>query len=449
MQIAHFTERPYRQVPEDVVLKNKAFFAVSNSYFDEKVGADNFNYYLDEAIYCEELGFDAIALNEHHGNPFCMGNVMNVEAAILARQTKRARIVLIGNPLPVIKHPLRMAEELATIDCISRGRLVTGWVRGAGSEQYFNNANPAYNRELFNEAHDFIVEAWTRPGPWRYEGKHFHYRHVNPWALPYQKPHPPMWIPGVLSPETIVWCAEHGYPYLGLGTHLGATCDMWDIYADTAAKLGYQAGPENFGYLIPTFVAETEEKAQELGRGFVYGGGQNAFSRPEHTLPPGYNSRAAIQRLAKQPGGSWLGVNRDKLMSSAQGKDVEEQVNFDDVRGKLLSGYEKAQNAYQLLIGTPDQVIEKAKAILSVIRPSIFVFFSVQGPVEPEDRMTSIRLIANEVMPAIREWGNEIGLTDPFQRAPMSRKYVAGSQREPVVDRSVLETIKLGAASSV
>ncbi len=91
-----------------------------------------------------------------------------------------------------------MAEELAEIDLISRGRLVTGWVRGAGSEQFFNNANPSYNREYFNEAHDFIVQAWTKPGPWRYEGKHFHYRHVNPWALPYQRPHPPIWIPGVL-----------------------------------------------------------------------------------------------------------------------------------------------------------------------------------------------------------------------------------------------------------
>ena len=155
-----------------------------------------------------------------------MGSVMNVEAAILAHRTKKVKIVLIGNPLPVIKHPLRMAEELAEIDLISRGRLITGWVRGAGSEQFFNNANPAYNREMFNEAHDFIVQAWTRPGPWRYEGKHFHYRHVNPWALPYQKPHPPMWIPGVISAETVKWCAEHRYPYIGLGTHSDphATC---------------------------------------------------------------------------------------------------------------------------------------------------------------------------------------------------------------------------------
>ena len=126
--------------------------AVSNRFFDPDKAADDYNYYLDEACYCEELGFDGVALNEHHGNPFCMGNVMNVEAAILARITSRIKIILIGNPLPVIKHPLRMAEELATIDLISRGRLITGWVRGAGSEQFFNNANPAYNREIQRSA---------------------------------------------------------------------------------------------------------------------------------------------------------------------------------------------------------------------------------------------------------------------------------------------------------
>jgi hypothetical protein len=69
----------------------------------------------------KECGFDAVALNEHHGTPFCMGSVMNVEAAILARITSMVKIVLVGNPLPVIKHPLRMAEELAEIDLISRG----------------------------------------------------------------------------------------------------------------------------------------------------------------------------------------------------------------------------------------------------------------------------------------------------------------------------------------
>ena len=442
MKIAYFTERPYRWVPEEEVFKNHAFFAVPNQYFDREKAADDYNYYLDEACYAEELGFDAIALNEHHGNPFCMGGVMNVEAAILARITRKAKIVLIGNPLPVLKHPLRMAEELAEIDLISRGRLVTGWVRGAGSEQFFNNANPAYNREMFNEAHDFIIQAWTKPGPWRYEGKHFHYRHVNPWALPYQKPHPQIWIPGVLSPETVRWCAEHRYPYIGLGTALGPTCDLWDIYADEAAKQGYQAGPENFGYLIPTFLAETEEKAQELGRGFVYGGGQNAFSRPEHTLPPGYNSKSAIKMLARHPGGSWLGVSPEKLRQ-AQADEQPTVVDYDEVRRKLTSGYQKAQKNLQVIVGTPKTVLPKLKTLLQVLRPGIFTVFSVQGPVSNKDRLTSMKLIAQEVTPTLREYAKELDLPDPYERTPGSIKLQPGVSWAPVVDRGPLSSLGL------
>jgi alkanesulfonate monooxygenase SsuD/methylene tetrahydromethanopterin reductase-like flavin-dependent oxidoreductase (luciferase family) len=442
MKIGYFTERPYRSLPEDVILKNRAYFAVSNSHFDPQKASDDYHYYLDEYCYAEDLGFDVVALNEHHGNPFCMGSVMNVEAAVLAHRTRRVKIVLIGNPLPVIKHPLRMAEELAEIDLISRGRLVTGWVRGAGSEQFFNNANPAYNREMFNEAHDFIVQAWTRPGPWRYEGKHFHYRHVNPWALPYQKPHPPMWIPGVISPETVKWCAEHRYPYIGLGTMLGPTCDLWDYYADEAAKHGYQAGPENFGYLIPTVVAETEEKAQKIAENFVYGGGQNAFSAPEFTMPPGYNSKSAIRMLAKQPTGSWLGVSGEKLAQHQRGGE-EEHVDYDEVRRKLRAGLEKVKRNYQVIAGTPASVTPKIKAILRVLRPGVFIMFSVQGPVSNEDRQASMRLFAQEVMPALRAYAKEIDLPDPFERTPGSIPLAAGTKRAPVADRAPLAELGL------
>ena len=121
MHIMYFTERPYREVPEDEVIKNRSFFGVPNRFFDREVGARLYNEYLDEAVYAEEMGFDGVMLNEHHGTPFCMGAVMNVEAAILARITKKVRIVLLGNPLPTLKNPLRMAEELAEIDLISQG----------------------------------------------------------------------------------------------------------------------------------------------------------------------------------------------------------------------------------------------------------------------------------------------------------------------------------------
>jgi alkanesulfonate monooxygenase SsuD/methylene tetrahydromethanopterin reductase-like flavin-dependent oxidoreductase (luciferase family) len=265
---------------------------------------------------------------------------------------------------------------------------------------------------------------------------------VNPWALPYQKPHPQIWIPGVLSPETVRWCAQHRYPYIGLGTALGPTCDLWDIYAEEAAKLGYQAGPENFGYLIPTFVAETEEKAQELGRGFVYGGGQNAFSRPEHTLPPGYNSKSAIQMLARHPGGSWLGISPDKLRQ-AQEDEQPETTDYDEVRQKLAASFQKAQKNLQVIIGTPKTVLPKLKTLLQVLRPGVFVFFNVQGPVSNADRMTSMRLIAQEVTPAIREYAKEIDLPDPDERTPGSVTLRTGTSWAPVADRSPLASLGL------
>jgi len=449
MHIMYFTERPYRDVPEEEVIKNRSFFGVPNSFYDAEVGARLYNEYIDEAIYAEDVGFDAIMLNEHHGTPFCMGAVMNVEAAILARVTRKARIVLLGNPLPTLKHPVRMAEELAEIDLISRGRLVPGWVRGAGSEQIFNNANPAYNREYFNEAHDLVIACWTRPGPFRWEGKHFNYRFVNPWALPYQKPHPPIWIPGVLSPETVVWCAQHRYPYIGLGTALPATVELWNLYGDTAAQEGYTAGTENFGYLQQIHVAETDEKAQEEGKAALFGGGAQNFSRPEWTLPPGYNSKEATRRLARQATEyGFLGVTSETLgqaqsSSSSKGNTRERlkrgEISIEEAKKKIYANYNKAQDGLQIIIGSPKTVIPKLRLIMEVVRPGIFGLFQAQGPLTTDQRMNSIRLMGQEVLPAMREIAKGLGIVDPFERQPGSRPFISGAKRDPLVDLDALK----------
>jgi alkanesulfonate monooxygenase SsuD/methylene tetrahydromethanopterin reductase-like flavin-dependent oxidoreductase (luciferase family) len=251
-----------------------------------------------------------------------------------------------------------------------------------------------------------------------------------------------MWIPGVISPETVKWCAEHRYPYIGLGTMLGPTCDLWDYYADEAAKHGYQAGPENFGYLIPTVLAETQEKADKIAENFVFGGGQNAFSAPEFTMPPGYNSKSAIRALAKQPTGSWLGVSGEKLAQQAKGGD-EAPVDYAEVHRKLVAGLDKVKRNYQVIAGTPATVTPKIKSILKILRPGVFIMFSVQGPVSNEERMTSMRLFAQEVMPALHEYAKEIDLPDPFQRKPGSLELRPGVKREPVADRGHLAELGL------
>ena len=426
MQLIYFTERPYRGLAEEDVFANGYWYGISNGLFDPALAHADYNYYLDELTYAEELGFDGLALNEHHGNPFCMGGIVDVEAAILARITKKARIVLIGNSL-ANRHPLRLAEELATIDLISGGRLVTGWVRGAGFNQFFNSLNPAYNREYFEEAHDFIIQAWTRPGPWRYEGKHFHYRHVNPWTLPLQKPHPPFWIPGVVSPDTIIWAAQHGYPYLSLGATPSATCAMWDLYADEAARCGRQAGSENFGCLLQTVVADTDDDAHEIGKSFYFGGGHAALASPPAQLPAGFNSPSAIKRLAKRPGRSWYEV-----------ADDPPDPGFSRARRRAMDNYAAAEGNQHMMLGTPDTVIERLTAFMEVLRPGTIVFSAPQGNVSNDVRQKSMRMLAEHVLPAIRAYGASIGLVDAFERAPGSVPLAAGAQRHEVVNRDRL-----------
>ena len=414
MHIMMFTERPYYDVPEDEIIKNAGYFGIPNEHFNPEIGGQLFNSYFDEAVYAEQVGFDGVMLNEHHGTPFCMGSVMNIEAAVLARITERVKIVLLGNPLPVAD-PLRLAEELAMIDMISGGRLVPGWVRGAGSESIYNNANPAYNRELFNEAHDFVVKAWTTPGPFRFEGKHYHYRHVNPWVLPVQKPHPQMWIPGLVSQETVVWCARHRYPYLALATFLEPTLEMVKLYRDTAAEEGYESGPENFGYLQRVVVAETEEKAQEMGRAFMYGGGISAFARPEWMFPPGYNSKAATRRLAR------VSVDPSSGEDALVLKPTNTQEELEASRNEIYRRFQGEQDNLQLICGTPNTVIPKIRHIMETIRPGIFSMWHHHGPVSHEDRMTSIRLLGEEVLPAMRSIAEELDLPGPYERLPGSR----------------------------
>ena len=262
MLIGHFTEQPW----QDPELEGKSgYYDTSNRFYKPEIGAQLYNRYLDEKLYAEEVGFEGLMMNEHHNTPFCMQSVTNVDLTILARQTRKAKLIMLGNVLPIWDDPLWLAEHLAMVDMISGGRLVSGIVRGGGTESLAHNANTTYNRERFNEAHDFIIKTWTTPGPFRWEGKHYQFRYVNPWCLPLQKPHPQIWVPGISSPETIKWCAEHHYPHVMLATQLEPTKEMFDLYDTHAAELGYKSGPQHHAYLFKVHVGDTEEQAEQAG----------------------------------------------------------------------------------------------------------------------------------------------------------------------------------------
>ena len=309
MHLMYFTEQPMSSYPAQIGLEFGATaLMLSNQYFDPSEGSRLYNEYLEQYLYAEEMGVDGIMLNEHHNAPFCMQAKANVFASILAGMTDRVKLVILGNPLPLAENPIRLAEELAMIDMISKGRLVSGFVRGGGQEQLAVGVNPAYNRERFEEAHDLVVKAWTQPGPFRWEGTHYQHRVVNPWALPLQKPYPRVWVPGVVSRETVIWAAKKRYPYIALNTSIEQTQKIWAIYDEAAAEVGYCPGPENRGYLIQVHVSDNEEKAVENAKQFMWMQGEfTGLAHPVWSTPSGYSSprnRRAFVEFAAGRGSS-------------------------------------------------------------------------------------------------------------------------------------------------
>ena len=415
MQIGYFSEQLYAGVAEDVILKNGGHFGVPNRFFDPVVGARLYQQYLKQLIEADRVGFDILGLNEHHANSACMNHVITVEASILAYATKRARIATLGVPLPITKNPLRVAEELAMIDMISGGRLMPGIIRGAPFEQIAANVNPTHNRELFDEAYEFIIKAWTEPGPWRYEGKHFHYRFVNPWARPLQAK-PVVLVPGVISPETVVWAANHKLPYVALGTEVAATQRMWTLYGETAAAAGYQVGPENFGYLQKIAVADTEAEAYELGKGFIFGG---SHATPQYSAPPGYNSKVAIQDYGAK-------FNALLFPRATAPDDLAEK------RAALLETYEKWLAVGHVIIGTPATIVPKLRRVLEALRPGIILLWGPEGPVPHETTMRMLNVLGEQVLPPLRAAGRALGLEDPFERELGSRPLPAEGGWRPL-----------------
>ena len=193
MRAWFFTEDAYPYLP-DAESYESIRVNLPNKHFDPATGADLYNMYLDMWCAADEMGLN-IMNNEHHQTATCMVPAAPIMLGILARETKNARLLILGNPISNRSQPVRVAEEMALIDVISRGRLECGFVRAVPYETAPANVFPYRGTEKLWEAHDLITKAWTHhDGPFNFEGRWFHARQVNIWPRPYQQPHPPVWV---------------------------------------------------------------------------------------------------------------------------------------------------------------------------------------------------------------------------------------------------------------
>jgi alkanesulfonate monooxygenase SsuD/methylene tetrahydromethanopterin reductase-like flavin-dependent oxidoreductase (luciferase family) len=326
-------------------------------------------------------------VNEHHSTATCMSATCVVTLAVLSRITRRARLLVLGYPIANRPDPLRVAEELATIDVISRGRLEMGFVKGVPQEVAVGNLNPVFQSQRFWEAHDFIIKAMTSHGePFNWESENFHYRHVNIWPRSYQQPHPPVWST-TGSTATAKILGGHGYVMATLGTGYG-TRRLYDAYREGYREAGRgMPGPDRFAYLGFVAVARTEAEARRLGELVLSYPRTSGIVYPPFRNPPGYLSVADNIRILKGEGKPRSFTKDGRVIDMRQGT-VQDLID-----------------AGLLFCGTPDQVYDQIVDFIEHCGGmGNLLMMGQAGPMTHEDTVANLTLFSTEVLPRLKAY---------------------------------------------
>lgn len=385
MKILNFSLMPYR--PLDIPASKQyrsVWVTLPNSFFDPEKGAHEYESYIDLLAQSEELGFDGVCVNEHHQTAYGLMPAPNLIASALIQRTRKIKIAILGRALPLVSNPVTIAEEFAMLDCMSRGRIITGFVRGIGAEYHSSLVNPTQSHARFHEAHDLIVRAWTQAGPFSWAGEHFELKYVNPWPRPYQQPHPPIWVPSQGSLETIEWAADPSrkYPFLVTFSARDTVIKNLLAYRKQAQDFGYEAAPGQLGWAAPVYVAESDEQAVEEARA----GMESLFNdylnlTAEMLLPPGYSSVASMRKIM-------------------EAKRAIGRAGFGHGTGR--QSIEKLIEVGTAIVGSPRTVIEKIRGVRGETGLGNFVAMLQFGTLPNELASKNQKLFAQEVMPALR-----------------------------------------------
>lgn len=379
MHFTCFHLMPYRPLDFAERAKHRsAWVVLPNRLYDPVKGADEYESYIDQLVYAEQLGFDAIAVNEHHQTAYGMMPAPNLIASALIQRTKTVKIAILGRALPLVNNPINIAEEFAMLDNLSRGRIITGFVRGIGTEYHATGVNPTFSHERYQEAHDLIVAAWTKPGPFEFDGQHYNIRYVNLWPRPYQQPHPPIWVPSQGSSETIRWAADPArkYPFLVTFSAEELVIRYLTMYNDQARELGYEASGDQLGWAAPIYVADTDERAREEAKAGVETLFNDYLNNPwEMLLPPGYMSMASLKRT----------IAMRKHLGRASRMTLDDLVDSGTV-----------------IVGSPQTVRERIERVREATGVNRLVTMLQFGVLPDNLARRNMEMFASEVMPKLR-----------------------------------------------
>src|SRR6516165_7403574 len=169
MKVFVFDLLAYGEQLEHLKTGNELPYPLPKQYFKPEVAARTYAEHLEAWEELDRLGYDGVGFNEHHTSPYGLMNSPNLLAAAAAQRTRRLKLLIYGNLLP-IHEPLRLAEELAMLDCLSNGRIISGFARGIPREYVAYGVDLAESRARFEEAWEIIKRAWTEEA-FSYQGK--------------------------------------------------------------------------------------------------------------------------------------------------------------------------------------------------------------------------------------------------------------------------------------
>ena len=329
---------------------------------------------LEQMEWTDELGFDQIWLTEHHFIDYGLSVDPGALAATAASRTQRVRIGLAAAILP-FHHPLRLAEQIALVDIISKGRLDVGVGRGNRPAEFAGYAVPQQeNKQRFDEAVDIMIKAWTEDR-FSYEGKFFKIDNVSVIPKPLQRPHPMIYqVCG--SDSGVESTASRGWPMLNsiLTGPVDQLVKRRDSYLEALRR--HKRSEDEIARLMTywgvsrqIYVADTDEQAlaESKDAEMWYQDSLRRFQVPENidamhpSLQPGF--RAAAERFAKV---TWEGL-------------VKETVAF----------------------GSPDTVAKHIEHMRSLGIGQILCWMNFGGLPQKKIRR-SMELFAREVMPRFR-----------------------------------------------
>jgi alkanesulfonate monooxygenase SsuD/methylene tetrahydromethanopterin reductase-like flavin-dependent oxidoreductase (luciferase family) len=309
--------------------------------------------YIDYICEAEALGFHSVFLVEHHFTGFGQISATLSFLTYLAAKTSRIRL---GTAVLVLPwhNPALLAEQAATLDLLSNGRLDLGIGKGYRWGEFHGFCMPMEEAsERYEEAVAFLRKAWTAKGRFSHHGRRWHYEDVVIEPAPVQRPHPPLWI-GAQSAPSIRKAAEDGFNLLlGQAGSPELVAENIGIYRKAVEAQGHQFDPMSVGLTRALHIAVTPEEreaAHELRMTFMRN----------------------VQQLSLSPTGEAPTLGRPRRAMAAE--DMHRATETD------------------ALIGTPDEIVGRLKQLQAGGVEYVMV-------IDVGGSLSALRTFAGEVMP--------------------------------------------------